>query len=105
MDYELDIALIGRKTSIKLHSNQFSEDEMCVICAMDAPFDANQMMTLNWELEAIRWILPETGSGWLPVFCEVIAPRLEQWQAFQLNTAKSGGCRARKRLLSRLSAA
>src|SRR5690606_3847876 len=51
VDYELDIALIEGKTlHPELHSSQFSEDEMCVICAMDAPFNANKMMTLS-ELE------------------------------------------------------
>ncbi|KYN25157.1 XRE family transcriptional regulator [Vibrio cidicii] len=90
VDYELDIALIEGKTlHPELHSSQFSQDEMCVICAMDAPFDANQIMTLS-ELENSEWILREAGSGSREFFLRVIAPRLEQWQeAFQLNTTEA----------------
>ncbi len=88
--YELDIALIEGKTlHPELQSSQFSEDEMCVICAPDYPAAQAGMMNLA-ELENSEWILREAGSGSREFFLRVIAPRIEQWhEAFQLNTTEA----------------
>lgn len=89
-DYELDIALIEGKTlHPELHSTQFSEDEMCVICAPDSPY-ANKGINGLASLENSDWILREAGSGSREFFMRVIAPRIEHWhEAFQLNTTEA----------------
>lgn len=89
-DYELDIALIEGKTlHSELQSTQFSEDEMCVICAPDYAAAHDGVMNLA-ELENSEWILREAGSGSREFFMRVVAPRLEHWhEAFQLNTTEA----------------
>ncbi|EGQ8920905.1 LysR substrate-binding domain-containing protein [Vibrio parahaemolyticus] len=89
-DYELDIALIEGKTlHPELQSTQFSEDEMCVICAPDYPAAHEGPVNLT-ELENSEWILREAGSGSREFFMRVVAPRLEHWhEAFQLNTTEA----------------
>lgn len=90
VDYELDIALIEGKTlHPQLISQQFSEDEMCVICSPSSPLATQQNFTVG-HLENSDWILREAGSGSREFFLRAIAPRIEQWQeAFQLNTTEA----------------
>lgn len=110
IDYELDIALIEGKTRHPLLiSNQFSQDEMCVICAPNSPLSNKKQISLN-TLEDSHWVLREPGSGSREFFLQAIAPRLEHWQeSFQLNTTEAliNGVSAGLGLscLSRLSAA
>lgn len=90
VDYELDLALIEGKTlHPQLISTQFSDDEMCVVCAPNHPL-ARQSNVIVGELENSDWILREPGSGSREFFLRVIAPRIEQWQeSFQLNTTEA----------------
>jgi DNA-binding transcriptional LysR family regulator len=90
VDYELDLALIEGKTlHPQLISTQFSDDEMCVVCAPNHPL-AKQSNIIVGELENSDWILREPGSGSREFFLRVIAPRIEQWQeSFQLNTTEA----------------
>lgn len=90
VDYELDLALIEGKTlHPQLISTQFSDDEMCVVCAPDHPLARQSNVTVG-ELENSDWILREPGSGSREFFLRVIAPRIEQWQeSFQLNTTEA----------------
>ncbi|MCZ4295422.1 LysR family transcriptional regulator [Vibrio sinaloensis] len=90
VDYELDLALIEGKTlHPQLISTQFSDDEMCVICAPNMPF-AQQGVIPVGELENSHWILREPGSGSREFFLRAIAPRIEHWQeSFQLNTTEA----------------
>ena len=90
IDYELDIALIEGKTSHPLLiSNQFSQDEMCVICSPDSPLVKKKQISLD-ALEGSEWALREPGSGSREFFLRTIAPRLEHWQeSFQLNTTEA----------------
>ncbi|EGA68135.1 LysR family transcriptional regulator [Vibrio sinaloensis DSM 21326] len=90
VDYELDLALIEGKTlHPQLISEQFSEDEMCVICAPDSPLIQRASLSMG-ELENSEWILREPGSGSREFFLRAIAPRLEHWyEAFQLNTTEA----------------
>ncbi|TMX47178.1 LysR substrate-binding domain-containing protein [Vibrio sp. Hep-1b-8] len=90
VDYELDLALIEGKTlHPQLISTQFSDDEMCVICAPNMPFAQQGVITVG-ELENSHWILREPGSGSREFFLRVIAPRIEHWQeSFQLNTTEA----------------
>jgi DNA-binding transcriptional LysR family regulator len=90
IDYELDLALIEGKTlHPQLISTQFSEDEMCVICAPNSPLATQQQWAVG-DLESSEWILREAGSGSKEFFLRVIAPRLEHWhESFQLNTTEA----------------
>lgn len=90
VDYELDLALIEGKTlHPQLISTQFSDDEMCVVCAPNHPLAKQSNVTVG-ELENSDWILREPGSGSREFFLRVIAPRIEQWQeSFQLNTTEA----------------
>lgn len=90
VDYELDLALIEGKTlHPQLISTQFSDDEMCVVCAPDHTLARQSNVTVG-ELENSDWILREPGSGSREFFLRVIAPRIEQWQeSFQLNTTEA----------------
>ncbi|CAM3642293.1 LysR substrate-binding domain-containing protein [Vibrio aquimaris] len=90
IDYELDIALIEGKTNHPLLiSNQFSQDEMCVICSPDSPLVKKKQISLD-TLEGSEWALREPGSGSREFFLRTIAPRIEQWQeSFQLNTTEA----------------
>jgi len=90
VDYELDLALIEGKTlHPQLISTQFSDDEMCVVCAPNHPLARQSNVTVG-ELENSDWILREPGSGSREFFLRVIAPRIEQWQeSFQLNTTEA----------------
>ncbi|WP_159653987.1 LysR substrate-binding domain-containing protein [Vibrio atypicus] len=90
IDYELDLALIEGKTlHPQLISTQFSEDEMCVICAPNSPLATQQQWAVG-DLENSEWILREAGSGSKEFFLRVIAPRLEHWhESFQLNTTEA----------------
>lgn len=90
VDYELDLALIEGKTlHPQLISTQFSQDEMCVICAPHSPL-ANQNNFNVGDLESSEWILREPGSGSREFFLRVIAPRIEHWhESFQLNTTEA----------------
>ncbi|MEF1282737.1 LysR family transcriptional regulator [Vibrio sp. M250220] len=90
VDYELDLALIEGKTlHPQLISTQFSDDEMCVICAPNMPFAQQGVITVG-ELENSHWILREPGSGSREFFLRAIAPRIEHWQeSFQLNTTEA----------------
>jgi len=90
LDYELDLALIEGKTlHPQLISNQFSEDEMCVICAPNSVLAQKEQISLG-DLEQSEWVLREPGSGSREFFLQAIAPRLEQWQeSFQLNTTEA----------------
>lgn len=90
VDYELDLALIEGKTlHPQLISTQFSDDEMCVVCAPNHPLVRQSNVTVG-ELENSDWILREPGSGSREFFLRVIAPRIEQWQeSFQLNTTEA----------------
>lgn len=90
IDYELDLALIEGKTlHPQLISQQFSEDEMCVICSPDSPLVKQTHFRVG-DLENSEWILREPGSGSREFFLRVIAPRLEQWhESFQLNTTEA----------------
>lgn len=90
VDYELDLGLIEGKTlHPQLISTQFSDDEMCVVCAPDAPLANNKSLSVG-ELENSDWILREPGSGSREFFLRVIAPRIENWhESFQLNTTEA----------------
>ena len=90
VDYELDIALIEGKTlHSQLHSTQFSQDEMCIICAPESPILRQHPFSLS-ALEQSEWLLREPGSGSREFFLRVIAPRIEHWQeSFQLNTTEA----------------
>tara|TARA_Y100001956_G_C4098384_1_gene176410 strand:- start:133 stop:1035 length:903 start_codon:yes stop_codon:yes gene_type:complete len=90
IDYELDLALIEGKTlHPQLNSQQFSEDEMCVICSPGSPLATQAHFSVG-DLENSEWILREPGSGSREFFLRVIAPRLEQWhESFQLNTTEA----------------
>lgn len=90
VDYELDLALIEGKTlHPQLVSQQFSEDEMCIICAPNSPL-SNAVNLSMGELENSEWILREPGSGSREFFLRAIAPRLEHWyESFQLNTTEA----------------
>ncbi|KIE22246.1 XRE family transcriptional regulator [Vibrio sinaloensis] len=90
VDYELDLALIEGKTlHPQLISQQFSEDEMCVICPPDSPLMKQTHVRVG-DLENSEWILREPGSGSREFFLRVIAPRLEHWhESFQLNTTEA----------------
>ena len=90
VDYELDLGLIEGKTlHPQLISTQFSDDEMCVVCAPVAPLANNKSLSVG-ELENSDWILREPGSGSREFFLRVIAPRIENWhESFQLNTTEA----------------
>lgn len=90
VDYELDLALIEGKTlHPQLTSTQFSEDEMCVICAPGSELAEQARITLG-DLEGSHWILREPGSGSREFFLRAIAPRIEEWhESFQLNTTEA----------------
>ncbi|MFM2589075.1 LysR family transcriptional regulator [Vibrio sp. TBV020] len=90
IDYELDLALIEGKTlHPELISTQFSEDEMCIVCAPSEPLASLERLTIG-DLENSDWILREPGSGSREFFLRAIAPRIEHWQeSFQLNTTEA----------------
>lgn len=90
VDYELDIALIEGKTlHPDLLSQQFSEDEMCIICSPSHPLASHSVIALS-DFEQSQWILREAGSGSREFFLRVVAPRIEQWQeTFELNTTEA----------------
>ncbi|NOH79056.1 LysR family transcriptional regulator [Vibrio sp. RE86] len=90
VDYELDLALIEGKTlHPQLTSTQFSEDEMCVICAPSSELAEQARITLG-DFEGSYWILREPGSGSREFFLRAIAPRIEEWhESFQLNTTEA----------------
>ncbi|RJX74322.1 LysR family transcriptional regulator [Vibrio sinensis] len=90
VDYELDIALIEGKTlHPALISTQFSEDEMCIICAPNHPYADKDGLHVE-VLENSEWILREPGSGSREFFTRAIAPRIEHWhESFQLNTTEA----------------
>lgn len=90
VDYELDIGLIEGKTQHpELISTQFSQDEMCIICAPDHPFAQRERLVMS-DFEHSDWVLREAGSGSREFFLRVIAPRIEHWiEAFELNTTEA----------------
>lgn len=90
VDYELDIALIEGKTlHPQLDSIQFSQDEMCVVCAPHSPLAQHPHFTID-QLENSDWVLREPGSGSREFFLRVIAPRIEHWhESFELNTTEA----------------
>ena len=90
VDYELDIGLIEGKTiHPQLMSQQFSQDEMCVICSPAHPL-AQQGKVAMTDFEQSEWILREAGSGSREFFLRTVAPRIEQWhEAFELNTTEA----------------
>lgn len=90
VDYELDIALIEGKTlHPQLMSTQFSQDEMCIVCAPHHPL-ARQDKVLLRDFEQSDWVLREAGSGSREFFLRAVAPRIEQWhEAFELNTTEA----------------
>ncbi|EPZ7319089.1 LysR family transcriptional regulator [Vibrio mimicus] len=90
VDYELDIGLIEGKTlHPELISTQFSQDEMCIICAPDHPLTQRERLVMS-DFEHSDWVLREAGSGSREFFLRVIAPRIEHWiEAFELNTTES----------------
>ncbi|ENM5737329.1 LysR family transcriptional regulator [Vibrio mimicus] len=90
VDYELDIGLIEGKTlHPELISTQFSQDEMCIICAPDHPLTLRERLVMS-DFEHSDWVLREAGSGSREFFLRVIAPRIEHWiEAFELNTTEA----------------
>ncbi|ENO8415677.1 LysR family transcriptional regulator [Vibrio mimicus] len=90
VDYELDIGLIEGKTlHPELISTQFSQDEMCIICAPDHPLTQRERLVMS-DFEHSDWVLREAGSGSREFFLRVIAPRIEHWiEAFELNTTEA----------------
>ncbi|EGR4277678.1 LysR family transcriptional regulator [Vibrio cholerae] len=90
VDYELDIGLIEGKTlHPDLISTQFSQDEMCIICAPDHPLAQQERLVMS-DFEHSDWVLREAGSGSREFFLRVIAPRIEHWiEAFELNTTEA----------------
>ncbi|ENM5900345.1 LysR family transcriptional regulator [Vibrio mimicus] len=90
VDYELDIGLIEGKTlHPELISTQFSQDEMCIICAPDHPLTQRERLVMS-NFEHSDWVLREAGSGSREFFLRVIAPRIEHWiEAFELNTTEA----------------
>ncbi|MBO0214320.1 LysR family transcriptional regulator [Vibrio sp. Vb2880] len=90
VDYELDIALIEGKTlHPQLMSTQFSQDEMCIVCAPTHPLASKDKIVLS-DFEHSEWVLREAGSGSREFFLRVMAPRIEQWhEAFELNTTEA----------------
>ncbi len=90
LDYELDIALTeGSTFHPQLQSIPFSEDEMCIISAVDHPLQ-NQPNTNLKQMDNSQWVLREAGSGSREFFMRVIAPQLSNWQqSFELNTTES----------------
>ncbi|MGL4830633.1 MAG: LysR family transcriptional regulator [Vibrio sp.] len=90
VDYELDIGLIEGKTlHPELISTQFSQDEMCIICASDHPLTQRERLVMS-DFEHSDWVLREAGSGSREFFLRVIAPRIEHWiEAFELNTTEA----------------
>ncbi|MEF2483981.1 LysR substrate-binding domain-containing protein [Vibrio mimicus] len=90
VDYELDIGLIEGKTlHPELISTQFSQDEMCIICAPDHPLIQRERLVMS-DFEHSDWVLREAGSGSREFFLRVIAPRIEHWiEAFELNTTEA----------------
>jgi DNA-binding transcriptional LysR family regulator len=90
LDYELDIALIEGKTlHPELISQQFSHDEMCLVCSPKHPLAEQASIQLS-DLEKSEWLLREPGSGSREFFLRRVAPRLEHWhEAFELNTTEA----------------
>ncbi|WP_342608138.1 LysR family transcriptional regulator [Vibrio tritonius] len=90
VDYELDIGLIEGKTiHPQLMSQQFSQDEMCVICSPAHPLALQEKVAMT-DFEQSEWILREAGSGSREFFLRTVAPRIEQWhEAFELNTTEA----------------
>lgn len=90
VDYELDIGLIEGKTlHPELISTQFSQDEMCIICAPNHPLTQRERLVMS-DFEHSDWVLREAGSGSREFFLRVIAPRIEHWiEAFELNTTEA----------------
>ncbi|MFC5078385.1 HTH-type transcriptional regulator CysL [Vibrio thalassae] len=90
IDYELDIGLVEGKTlHPELNSTQFSEDEMCIVSAVNHPLAAGNLIDLS-QFENSDWILREPGSGTREFFLRTVAPRIEVWhEAFELNTTEA----------------
>ncbi len=62
VDYELDIGLNEGKTlHPELISTQFSQDEMCIICAPDHPLAQQERLVMS-DFEHSDWVLREAGS-------------------------------------------
>ncbi|MEZ9876584.1 XRE family transcriptional regulator [Vibrio breoganii] len=90
LDYQIDIAFIeSNEDSPKLLHHPFGFDQMCVISQADHPLSNKEALTFS-DLENMKWLLREVGSGSRDYFINHVAEHLSHWQTeFELSSSEA----------------
>lgn len=88
--FQLDIGLIeGKAHHPKLHTIEWQQDNMYLVCAPSHPLATKSKVTLH-DLEQSTWLLREEGSGSREYFLNHIAANLNDWhESLQLHTTEA----------------
>ena len=90
LEFQLDIGLIeGKAHHPKLHTIEWQQDSMYLVCAPSHPLATKSKITLH-DLEQSTWLLREEGSGSREYFLNHIAANLNDWhESLQLHTTEA----------------